>query len=122
MAIGIEPSGTSYKSTVAFNADQFGIYTGSEPGNYQLAFAALNGQVFINSAFIQNGSITNAKIGEFIQSVNYVSGATGWSLNKNGVFENNGYEPGNGRMVQTNNQISVYDGNGVLRVRMGKLS
>lgn len=122
MAIGIEPSGSSYKSTIAFNADQFGIYTGSDAGNYQLAFAAVNGQVFIRSAFIQDGSIDNAKIGNFIQSSNYVSGTTGWRLDKGGTFENNGYEAGNGRMVQTNNQISVYDGNGVLRVRMGKLS
>lgn len=122
MAIGIEPSGNSYKSTIAFNADQFGIYTGSDAGNYQLAFAAVNGQVFIRSAFIQDGSIDNAKIGNFIQSSNYVAGTTGWRLDKGGTFENNGYEAGNGRMVQTNNQISVYDGNGVLRVRMGKLS
>lgn len=122
MAIGIEPSGSSYKSTIAFNADQFGIYTGSDAGNYQLAFAAVNGQVFIRSAFIQDGSIDNAKIGNFIQSSNYVAGTTGWRLDKGGTFENNGYEAGNGRMVQTNNQISVYDGNGVLRVRMGKLS
>lgn len=122
MAIGIEPSGSSYKSTIAFNADQFGIYTGSDAGNYQLAFAAVNGQVFIRSAFIQDGSIDNAKIGNFIQSNNYVAGTTGWRLDKGGTFENNGYEAGNGRMVQTNNQISVYDGNGVLRVRMGKLS
>lgn len=122
MAIGIEPSGSSYKSTIAFNADQFGIYTGSDEGNYQLAFAAVNGQVFIRSAFIQDGSIDNAKIGNFIQSSNYVAGTTGWRLDKGGTFENNGYEAGNGRMVQTNNQISVYDGNGVLRVRMGKLS
>lgn len=122
MAIGIEPSGSTYKSTMTFNADQFGLYTGSDPGNYQLAFAAVNGQVFLRSAFIQDGSIDNAKIGNFIQSANYSSGTTGWRLDKNGTFENNGYEAGNGRMVQTNNQISVYDVNGILRVRMGKLS
>jgi len=43
-------------------------------------------------------------------------------MRADGSFELNGSEVGQGRMVQSNNQISVYDGNGVLRVRMGKLS
>jgi hypothetical protein len=40
-------------------------------------FAVVNGQVFISSAFIQDGTITNAKIGNFIQSNNYVAGQSG---------------------------------------------
>ncbi|MDH2121877.1 phage tail protein [Pantoea brenneri] len=121
MAIGIEPSGGAYKSTLAFNADQFGIYTGSDPGNYQMAFAAVNGQIFINDAFINYASITLAKVGSWYSS-NYVAGQTGTIMRSDGSFELNGSESGQGRMVQSNNQISVYDGNGVLRVRMGKLS
>ncbi|MFL6616021.1 MAG: host specificity protein J [Pantoea agglomerans] len=121
MAIGIEPSGGAYKSTLAFNADQFGIYTGSDPGNYQMAFAAVNGQIFINDAFINYASITLAKVGSWY-SANYVSGQTGTIMRSDGSFELNGSESGQGRMVQSNNQISVYDGSGVLRVRMGKLS
>lgn len=118
MAIGVEPSGSSYKSTIAFNADQIGIYTGSNAGNYQLAFAALNGQVFLRSAFIQDGSIDNAKIGNFIQSTNYVANTTGWQLNKSGTFYING-SSGTGRMVITNNIIQIFDANNTLRVRMG---
>lgn len=121
MAIGIEPSGGAFKSTLAFNADQFGIYTGSDPGNYQMAFAAVNGQIFINDAFINYASITLAKVGSWY-SANYVAGQTGTIMRSDGSFELNGSESGQGRMVQSNNQISVYDGNGVLRVRMGKLS
>ncbi|MEN4566137.1 host specificity protein J [Pantoea agglomerans] len=121
MAIGIEPSGGAYKSTLAFNADQFGIYTGSDPGNYQMAFAAVNGQIFINDAFINYASITLAKVGSWYSS-NYVAGQTGTIMRSDGSFELNGSESGQGRMVQSNNQISVYDGSGVLRVRMGKLS
>ncbi|HID8810772.1 TPA: phage tail tip protein J-related protein, partial [Enterobacter roggenkampii] len=49
--MSIEPSGGAYKSTVVFAADQFGIYSGSDPGNYQAAFFVYNGQVFISSAF-----------------------------------------------------------------------
>ncbi|EEL6372058.1 DUF1983 domain-containing protein, partial [Salmonella enterica subsp. enterica serovar Tennessee] len=36
--MSIEPSGNSYKSTVVFAAEQFGIYSGNNPGNWQAAF------------------------------------------------------------------------------------
>jgi len=121
MAMGIEPSGSSYKSTIAFNADQFGIYTGSTAGSYQLAFAALNGQVFLRSAFIQDGSIDNAKIGNFIQSTNYVQNASGWKLDKAGTFENYG-SSGNGAMKTTNVTQSIKDENSVLRVQIGLIT
>lgn len=71
--MSIEPSGGSYKSTVVFAADQFGIYSGSDPGNYRAAFLSTTA-VFIRDAFIQDGSITNAKIGSYIRSSNYVAG------------------------------------------------
>ncbi|HBC6054887.1 TPA: host specificity protein, partial [Proteus mirabilis] len=37
--------------------------------------------------FIEDGSITNAKIGNVIQSNNYVAGKSGWIINKNGFAE-----------------------------------
>lgn len=88
--MSIEPSGGSYKSTVVFAADQFGIYSGSDPGNYQAAFFVYNGQVFIRDAFIQDGSITNAKIGNVIQSNNWNGSDVGWMINKagNATFNN----------------------------------
>lgn len=93
-AIGIEPNGAGgYRSTAVFAADQFGIYSGSEPGSYQAAFFVYNGQVFINNAFIQDGSITNAKIANAaitnakiannLYSSGYVTpGQGGWCLSK----------------------------------------
>lgn len=120
--ISIEPSGSTYKSTVVFAADQFGIYSGSDPGNYQAAFFVYNGQVFISSAFIQDGAITNAKIGNFIQSNNYVAGSVGWRLDKSGTFENYGSTTGEGAMKQTNQTISVRDANNVLRVQIGRIT
>ncbi|MDS1912681.1 DUF1983 domain-containing protein, partial [Enterobacter asburiae] len=116
--MSIEPSGGSYKSTVVFAADQFGIYSGSDPGNYQAAFFVYNGQVFIRSAFIQDGSVDNAKIGNFIQSNDYVAGSQGWRIDKNGTFEINGVA-GGGRMRISSTLIQIYDSNNVLRVRMG---
>lgn len=120
VAMGIEPDGSGYKSTIVFAADQFGIYSGSDPASWKAAFFVYQGQVFMNSAFIQDASITNVKIGEYIQSNNYVSGSTGWRIDKSGIFEINSTDPGTGRMVITGNNINVYDENGILRVKMGK--
>ena len=110
MAIGIEPSGGAYKSTLAFNADQFGIYTGSDPGNYQMAFAAINGQIFINDAFINYASITLAKIGSFYSS-NYIAGQTGTIMKSDGSFEFNGSVPGQGRFVLNGARMVWYNTN-----------
>jgi predicted phage tail protein len=120
MQLGVEGNGGTTQSYALFSADNFGIYnTGN--GTYQLAFAAVNGQVFIRDALINYASITLQKVGSWY-SANYVAGQTGTIMRADGSFELNGSESGEGRMVQSNNQISVYDGNGVLRVRMGKLS
>lgn len=119
--MSIEPSGSTYKSTVVFAADQFGIYSGSDPGNYQAAFFVFNGQVFINSAFIQDGSINNAKIGNYIQSNNFVDGVSGWRWDKNGTMQNFGTD-GAGAMKETNVTKSVRDENGRLRCQFGKIT
>lgn len=120
MQLGIEGNGGTTQSFALFSADNFGIYNTTN-GTYQLAFTAVNGQVFMRDAFINYASITLQKVGSWY-SANYVAGQTGTIMRSDGSFELNGSESGQGRMVQSNNQISVYDGNGVLRVRMGKLS
>lgn len=121
MAIGIEPSGNSYKSTIAFNADQFGIYTGSNAGNYQLAFATVNGQVFINDALINYASITLAKVGTWY-SANYVAGRSGTIMRNDGSFELYGGSGTSGGAVFNSNGLAVYDTNGVERFKAGKLN
>ena len=73
---------------IGFNANQFILMSGSGDTQYS-PFAVVNGQVFISSAFIQDGTITNAKIGAFIQSNNFVSGSAGWNLPKSGNAELN---------------------------------
>lgn len=84
MSMSIEPVNGTYVSTVLFAANRFGIYSGTDAANYKLAFAVYNGQVFINEAFIRDATITNAKIGEYIQSANWNGSTTGWHINKNG--------------------------------------
>ncbi|HHD7211020.1 TPA: host specificity protein J [Citrobacter freundii] len=105
---------------VGFNANQFVLMSGS--GNTQYSpFAVVNGQVFISDAFIQYAQITLAKIGE-LRSANYVQGQTGTIMKSDGTFEMNGAVAGEGAAKMTNLNYSVKDGNGVLRVQIGKLT
>ncbi|HFO0283944.1 TPA: host specificity protein J [Enterobacter roggenkampii] len=114
-------AGKPVVTRVGFNANQFVLMSGSGDTQYS-PFAVVNGQVFISSAFIQDGTITNAKIGNFIQSNNYVAGSVGWRLDKSGTFENYGSTTGEGAMKQTNQTISVRDANNVLRVQIGRIT
>jgi predicted phage tail protein len=81
-------AGQPIVTRVGFNANQFVLMSGSGDTQYS-PFAVVNGQVFISSAFIQDGTITNAKIGNVIQSNNYSAGTAGWTINKNGSAEFN---------------------------------
>lgn len=124
MSMELVGSGGNVRSQFIFDANRFAISNGvsSGSGQWSLPFVVEGNQVFIQSAVIQDGSITNAKIGNSIQSNNYVSNSQGWSLNKAGTFENNGSTAGEGKMKQTNQTISVADGNGRLRVQIGRLT
>ncbi|EMX8898651.1 host specificity protein J [Enterobacter bugandensis] len=113
-------AGKPVVTRVGFNANQFVLMSGSGDTQYS-PFAVVNGQVFINSTFIQDGTITNAKIGNFIQSNNYVPGQSGWKLDKGGTWENYGSD-GQGARKTTNVTDSIRDANGVLRVQIGKLT
>lgn len=77
------------------------------------------GQVFINEAFIADGTITNAKIGSFISSTNYVEGQQGWILNKAGTFEINGTVAGLGRLTFNNQRLRIFYPNGNLAIDLG---
>ncbi len=116
--MSIEPSGSTYKSTVVFAADQFGIYSGSDPGNYQPAFFTSNGQVFISDAFINYASITLAKVGSWY-SANYVAGKSGTIMKSDGTFEMNG-STGGGQLKITPDRIVFYDTSNRPLVVMGK--
>lgn len=122
MAMSVEPSGGTYKSTTIFKSQNFGIYSGDDPGNYKLAFAVINGQTYIDDAMIRDASIVNAKIGGAIFSNNYVYDVSGWYIGKDGTFLNYGSNPGEGSMKQSNQTISVRDQNGVLRVQIGRIT
>lgn len=115
--MSIEPSGNSYKSTVVFAADQFGIYSGNNPGNWQAAFFVYNGQVFIRSALIQEASIDFAKITDSLQSANFIpgGGGRGWNLPKSGSPEFHGklYADSGEFAFNGVNNVTRIDGNGI---------
>ncbi|ALL18470.1 hypothetical protein NI40_015305 [Enterobacter sp. E20] len=80
-------------------------------------FAVVNGQVFISDAFIQDGTITNAKIGNYIRSSNYVAGpgGAGWNIDKSGNCELHGAlyaSSGNFAFTGNGNGVTI-DGKGV---------
>lgn len=117
MGIGVQNTPSGMQSQVLFVADRFAVMA-QAGGAVSLPFVIQNGQTFIRDTFIQDGTISNAKIGNYLQSNNYVAGSAGWKLDKGGTFEINGVA-GGGRMLISSTLIRIYDSNNVLRVRMG---
>lgn len=122
MSMELVGSGAGVKSQFIFDANRFAISNGigSGSGQWSLPFVVESNQVFIQSAVIKDGSITNAKIGNRIQSNNYVQGSQGWAIDKSGfaelsnatvrgsLYANNGNFAFNG----TSNTVQI-DGNGI---------
>ncbi|MBT2070560.1 DUF1983 domain-containing protein, partial [Enterobacter hormaechei subsp. xiangfangensis] len=116
IALGIDSTGLSQ---FLVQADRFGLVN-SVNGKVTTPFVVENSIAYMNGAYIKDGTITNAKVGD-LQSTNFVSGRSGWRFGKNGVLEINGSSGGQGRLVITGQRIDVYDDNNVLRVRLGQL-
>jgi len=114
-------AGKPVVTRIGFNANQFVLMSGSGDTQYS-PFAVINGQVFISDAFIHDGTITNAKIGNEIYSLNYVKGISGWRIAKNGDAELNNVIV-RGTVYATNGSFTGYvnatDGNftGTVRAR-----
>ena len=85
--LGIDGTGAS---NFLISADTFAVYNPTTNGQ-ELVFAATGGQMFLRSVFIQDGSIDNGKIGNYIQSSNWDgTGNVGWHINKSGYATFNG--------------------------------
>lgn len=120
LSVAVTINGSTVDTRVAINADKFVIASGSGNNIYS-PFTVQNGQVFISQGFIGNGWITNAMIGDYIQSNNFVAGVSGWQWNKDGTMQNYGND-GGGATKQTNTTYSTKDENGVLRAQFGKIT
>lgn len=98
------------------NANRFAVIGTLDGGQFFTPFVVQAGQVFMNQAFIQDGTITNAKIGSIISSTNYVPGLQGWAIYKSGLFELNGTGSGQSRLTINNSSVRAYHANGVLGI------
>lgn len=86
MGIGVQNTPSGMQTQVLFLADRFAVMSQAGAA-VSLPFVIQNGQTFIRDTFIQDGTITNAKIGTYIQSNNYVAGSVGWRIGKDGSSE-----------------------------------
>ncbi|MGE8098132.1 phage tail protein [Pseudomonas fluorescens] len=115
LGLQVDPSGVSSQFVV--RADTFMLLNLAN-GKPVSPFSVSGGQTFIRDAFIQDGTITNAKIGDYICSTNYVWGQTGWAIFKNGGFEMNGQGAGQSRLAINNSSVKLYHPNGNLAISL----
>ncbi|WWQ70278.1 host specificity protein J [Escherichia phage mEp010] len=89
MSLGLTGDGTNFQSQCIFLVDRFALMTAAN-GTYQTPFYIENGAMYVREAFIKNGSIDNAKIGNVITSYNWNGNDQGWAIVKDGwaVFNN----------------------------------
>ncbi|SCM51001.1 protein of unknown function (DUF1983) [Hafnia alvei] len=106
---------------IGFNANQFVLMSGSGDTQYS-PFAVINGQVFMNDAFIQKASIDSGKISDYLQSDDYVVGRSGMRIGfRTGSIEINGSNS-LGMMKQDNVTISIANASRQLKVQLGYLT
>ncbi|WP_150319035.1 phage tail protein [Enterobacter hormaechei] len=120
MGVGVQNTPSGMQSQVLFLADRFAVMT-QAGGTVTLPFVIHNGQTFIRDTFIQDGTISNTKIGNYIQSSTWDgTGNVGWHINKSGYATFNNVTV-RGSIYATNGNFSfngsgnttVINGNGV---------
>ncbi|WP_203452835.1 phage tail protein [Enterobacter hormaechei] len=120
MGVGVQNTPSGMQSQVLFLADRFAVMT-QAGGTVTLPFVIQNGQTFIRDTFIKDGTISNAKIGNYIQSSTWDgTGNVGWHINKSGYATFNNVTV-RGSIYATNGNFSfngsgnttVINGNGV---------
>jgi len=118
-AVGIDNSGGTVQSQFLVTADTFAILPSSAGGTAVAPFVIQGGQTFISQALIGTGWITNAMIGNQIQSTAVDStGNPLWLLNKTTGLVMRGSSAA-GRTEIDGNGGRTYDAAGTLRVRWG---
>lgn len=117
IGVGVENNEGIITSQVLIAASRFAIIDPNTTDVFY-PFVVQGNAAYIKDAFIGNGSITNAKIGDVIQSNDY-SSTQGWSLDKRagGTFNLNG-TGGSGRRVMTSTGDRYYYPNGQLAIRI----
>ncbi|MFJ3153754.1 host specificity protein J [Pseudomonas protegens] len=118
IGLGVENDKGIVTSQVLIAASRFAVVDPNADKVFY-PFVVQGNKVFIDSAFISNGSITSAQIGDYIQSTDYVPGEVGWRLNKSGSIEFNGPVAGGGRLSINNQLMQIFYGDGSLCLRAG---
>ena len=116
--LAIEDGPGGLTSTFNISADKF-ILSNPLNGGLEIPFAVENGVTYIKSAFIKAGTIDMLKIGDNLQSTDYIAGQRGWKLWQGGNLEFNGSVAGGGRLSMTNQLIQVFSPSGALKLRLG---
>lgn len=83
MSLGLTGDGTNFQSQCIFLVDRFVLMTAAN-GTYTSPFYVTNGAMYVREAFIKDGSIDNAKIGNVITSYNWNGSDQGWAIVKDG--------------------------------------
>lgn len=124
IGLGIEQNAEGLlQSQFLVSADRFAVVNTLAGGTITTPFVVQGGQVFMNSAFIQDASIGVAKLTQSVQSANYVPGRTGLMINfVTGEFELNSTVGVGGRQTINNRGGKVYDESDVKRYQWGDLS
>ncbi|MFS9564869.1 DUF1983 domain-containing protein [Enterobacter hormaechei] len=110
MGIGVENTPSGMQSQVIFLADRFAV-THQAGATVTLPFVIQNGQTIIRDTVIGNGTISNLKIGSYIQSTTWDgTGNVGWHINKSGYATFNNVTV-RGSIYATNGNFS-FNGSG----------
>ncbi len=118
IGIGIDNSSGTIESQVLVTAQRFAVLDGNGSA-LTSPFVVQGGQVFISQALIGTGWITNAMIGNTIQSNNFVSGQQGWQIDKAGTIEINGAGSAATSQMRITGQSLVIYQNGVDVIHLG---
>lgn len=85
-------AGTDDRNSVNIVANRFAIVNDVSPDSPRtVPFIVQNGMAYLDKAVIREGDIDNAKIGNVIQSTNFITGenGAGWRIQKSGTAEFN---------------------------------
>ncbi|MBC3464981.1 phage tail protein [Pseudomonas sp. RW10S2] len=118
IGLGIENGPAGLQSTFLIDAGRFAVVNNIN-GTLTSPFTVQGGQVFISQALIGTGWITNAMIGDTIQSNDFIAGQRGWRIQKSGAIEINGTGTSGERLTITNSSVNTYYPNGQVATKMG---
>lgn len=115
----IENASTGEKG-FAVLADRFSVFDGVDGA--VTPFQVVNGEVYINTAVINDASITNAKIQSISADKIVANTLSAISANLGAITAGSLSGPNNRFVIDlANNRLDVYDTSGTLRVRIGDI-